>query len=163
PEFPGITDRLGLRDWNPPFPYDNKRVQPRDERYWEQYRTTPKAYVNFARGKQLWRCSLWQMTSIRLAVAGSNYSPNTRALTAGPKELNWRLLQHLDPAEGGLVFDNVRERGLASSSGSTDFGGLFLGFSCFLIASALLLVGLLFRLNLDRRASEIGLLMATGY
>jgi ABC-type antimicrobial peptide transport system permease subunit len=38
-----------------------------------------------------------------------------------------------------------------------------LGFSCFLIAAALLLVGLLFRLNLDRRASELGLLLATGY
>jgi hypothetical protein len=40
---------------------------------------------------------------------------------------------------------------------------LFLGFSFFLIASALLLVGLLVRLNLDRRAPEIGLLLATGY
>src|SRR4029077_17781516 len=33
----------------------------------------------------------------------------------------------------------------------------------FLIAAALLLVGLLFRLNLDRRAAEVGLLLATGY
>src|SRR5205085_9687858 len=32
-----------------------------------------------------------------------------------------------------------------------------------LIAAALLLVGLLFRLNLDRRASEVGLLFAEGY
>src|SRR5262249_4894530 len=40
---------------------------------------------------------------------------------------------------------------------------LFLGFSFFLIVAALLLVGLLFRLNLDRRADEIGLLFAAGY
>src|SRR5262249_23533033 len=73
------------------------------------------------------------------------------------------LLKHLDPEQGGLVFDAVRQRGLDESLGATDFGGLFLGFSCFLIAAALLLVGLLFRLNLDRRASEIGLLLATGY
>src|SRR5262249_44836581 len=63
----------------------------------------------------------------------------------------------------GLVFDPVRERALRASAGSTDFGGLFLGFSGFLIVAALLLVGLLFRLNLDRRASEIGLLEATGF
>ena len=44
-----------------------------------------------------------------------------------------------------------------------DFGLLFLGFSLFLIAAALVLVGLLVRLGLDRRASEIGLLLATGY
>src|SRR5690348_3182094 len=40
---------------------------------------------------------------------------------------------------------------------------LFLGFSFFLIAAALMLVGLLFRLNIDRRADEIGLLLAVGY
>ena len=40
---------------------------------------------------------------------------------------------------------------------------LFLGFSCFLIGAALMLVGLLFRLSLDRRAKEVGLLLATGF
>jgi ABC-type lipoprotein release transport system permease subunit len=49
------------------------------------------------------------------------------------------------------------------SGGSTDFGGLFIGFSVFLIVAALLLVGLLYRLNMDRRSAEIGLLSATGY
>ena len=39
----------------------------------------------------------------------------------------------------------------------------FIGFSSFLIAAALLLVGLLYRLNLDRRSDEIGLLLATGF
>src|SRR5207237_3263498 len=54
PEFPGITDKLDLRDWNPPFPYFNDRIQPRDEHYWQQYRTTPKAYVTLATGQRLW-------------------------------------------------------------------------------------------------------------
>ena len=40
---------------------------------------------------------------------------------------------------------------------------LFLAFSFFLIAAALMLVGLLFRLNLERRAREVGLLRAAGY
>src|SRR5207248_8962635 len=40
---------------------------------------------------------------------------------------------------------------------------LLLGVSLFLIAAALVLVGLLVRLSLDRRASEVGLLLATGY
>src|SRR5205085_2531374 len=50
-----------------------------------------------------------------------------------------------------------------ASAGSTDFSELFLYFSAFLIAAALLLVGLLFRLNLDRRAAEVGVLFAAGY
>ena len=50
-----------------------------------------------------------------------------------------------------------------SQQGGTDFGGLFLGFSLFLIAASLMLVGLLFRLALDRRGAEVGLLLAAGY
>src|SRR5262249_48472037 len=80
-----------------------------------------------------------------------------------PEAFRHQLLVNLDPAQGGLVFENVRERGLLASAGGTDFDGLFLGFSSFLIVAALLLVGLLFRLNLDRRADEIGLLFAAGY
>jgi hypothetical protein len=51
---------------------------------------------------------------------------------------------------------------LEASAGGTDFGMLFLLFSFFLIAAAMLLVGLLCRLNLDRRAAEVGLLLAVG-
>jgi ABC-type antimicrobial peptide transport system permease subunit len=163
PEFPGITDKLGIHDWNPPFPYDNKRVQPRDETYWEQYRTTPKAYVRLDDGQRLWGGRFGQLTSIRLAPLSANSGESSPDLTRAADDFRQALLNHLDPAQGGMVFDAARQRGLDESLGSTDFGGLFLGFSCFLIAAALLLVGLLFRLSLDRRASEIGLLLATGY
>ena len=37
-----------------------------------------------------------------------------------------------------------------------DFGGLFIGFSFFLIAAALLLMALLFQFGLEQRATEIG-------
>jgi ABC-type lipoprotein release transport system permease subunit len=157
PAFPGITDKLDIRDWNPPFPYDNKRVLPRDEHYWETYRATPKAYVTLATGQRLWGSRFGNLTSIRLAPD----SPGNLDQIA--HEFGLALLREIDPRQGGMTFDDVRSRGLESSSGSTDFSGLFLGFSFFLIAAALLLVGLLFRLNLDRRASEIGLLMASGY
>src|SRR5581483_3688070 len=74
PEFPGITDKLDLRDWDPPFPYDNRRVQRRDEQYWEQYRTTPKAYVTLAAGQRLWGSRFGRLTSIRLAPTNSAVS-----------------------------------------------------------------------------------------
>lgn len=151
PEFPGITDKLDVRDWNPPFPYDNKRIQKQDEDYWRQYRTTPKAYVTLATGQRLWGSRFGKLTSIRFASPGK------------ADELRRALLNELSPAQGGLVFDDVRQRSLSASTGGTDFGGLFLGFSSFVILAALLLVGLLFRLNLDRRGAEIGLLFAVGY
>ena len=52
---------------------------------------------------------------------------------------------------------------MKAGGGSTDFGELFLYFSFFLIVASLLLVGLLFRLNIDRRAREMGILLATGW
>ncbi len=160
PEFPGITDKLDLREWNPPFPYDNKLVQPADERFWEEYRTTPKAYVTLAEGQRLWGSRFGEVTSIRLAPGADQ---NANDLTKTADVFRQRLVEHLRPEQGGLVFDAVRQLGLEGSSGANDFGELFLSFSSFLIVAALLLVGLLFRLNMDRRAQEIGLLLAAGY
>jgi ABC-type antimicrobial peptide transport system permease subunit len=163
PEFPGITDKLDIRDWNPPFPYHNELIKPRDEHYWEESRTTPKAYVTLAKGQELWGSRFGQLTSIRLAPTSASLEAGSPDLEKAADDFGRRLLSRLDPKQGGLVFDAVRERGLAGSGGSADFRQLFLAFSFFLIAAALLLVGLLFRLNLDRRGSEVGLLMATGY
>lgn len=158
PEFPGITDRLDMKKWEqPPFPYLNQRIHPEDERYWNRYRTTPKAYVTLQAGQKLWGSRFGQVTSIRLApVSGDD-------LAGAAEKFQKELLSRLSPEQGGFVFDPVRERGLAASSQGSEFSMLFLAFSMFLIAAALLLVGLLFRLNLDRRASEVGLLMAVGY
>jgi putative ABC transport system permease protein len=151
PAFPGITDKLTIAGWeSPPFPYSAKRVRQSDEEYWKRYRTTPKAYVTLATGQKLWASRFGKLTSIRVPAE---------------REAAFRtaLLMHLEPERGGFVVRNVREQALGAAGGSTDFGVLFLAFSFFLIAAALLLVGLLVRLNLDRRASEIGLLTATGW
>ncbi len=162
PEFPGITDKLDIRQWDPPFPYDNKRVKDRDDRYWKEYRTTPKAYVTLKRGQELWGSRFGRLTSIRIDPRrdGQSAFPTDTTDAVKFKDL---LRSKLDPEAGGFVFDPVRQRSLEGSTRGTDFGMLFLSFSFFLIVAALLLVGLLFRLNLDRRASEIGLLLATGY
>jgi len=153
PEFPGITDSPNMGSWvNPPFPYDKKRVKPVDEEYWKRYRTTPKAYVNFKTAQKLWESRFGNVTSIQV-----------RRGLEDPDFFRTALLAELTPDKGGFVFQPVREQSLNASSGATDFGVLFLSFSFFLIVAALLLVGLLVRLNLDRRAREIGLLLATGW
>jgi putative ABC transport system permease protein len=153
PRFPGITDRLTLDAWDPPFPFDRTRLRPADEEFWSAHRATPKAYINLKTGRRLWGSRFGEYTSLRLLRP-----PGLRVA-----ELSDRLLSHLHPERLGMSFLDVRARGLEASTGSSDFGGLFLGFSSFLIAAALLLVGLLFRLNLDRRASEVGLLLAAGF
>jgi ABC-type antimicrobial peptide transport system permease subunit len=159
PPFPGITDKLAIGDWNPPFPFDKTRIKPRDEneRYWDKHRATPKAYITLAAAERFFGSRFGVVTSVRLA----HTQPGGGAV--GADQLTTALQNHLDPAKLGIAFDSTRERLLAASGGSNDFAGLFLAFSVFLIVSALLLVGLLFRLNVERRAKEVGLLLASGY
>ncbi len=163
PDFPGVTDKVSVRQWDPPPPFDKDQIANRipingpDERFWNEYRATPRAFVNLAAGQKLWGTRFGDLTSIRMAPKDGG------DLEKAKSAFETALLSHLDPEQAGLAFQPVKEQSLKASQGSTDFAGLFLGFSAFLIVAALLLVGLLFRLNLDRRASEFGLLTAVGY
>ncbi|MCE9544135.1 MAG: FtsX-like permease family protein [Planctomycetia bacterium] len=62
----------------------------------------------------------------------------------------------------GFTFQPVKRQALQAAAGTTPFDVLFLSFSAFLIAAALMLLAVLFRLGVERRASQIGLLMAIG-
>jgi ABC-type lipoprotein release transport system permease subunit len=79
------------------------------------------------------------------------------------REFESALRAALDPERMGIRVEDVTRRAEAAARGTTDFGALFVGLSLFLIASAAMLVALLFRLGVERRAREIGLLLATGY
>ncbi|MFO0849124.1 MAG: ABC transporter permease [Gemmataceae bacterium] len=159
PPFPGITDKLTIRDWNSPFPLNRSRIRSGDanERFWNRHKTAPKGYITQSKGEQLWGSRFGDVTSVRVAPAPGL----TAAQTA--ERLQSELLKTLDPDAVGLRFEPVRERLLEASKGGTDFAGLFLAFSWLLILTALLLVGLMFRLAVERRAKEVGLLLAAGY
>lgn len=157
PDYPGITDQRELSDWTPPFPFERAKFKFPDDEYWRDYRTTPKAYLPLATAQKLWGSRFGVMTAVRIAPPEGKTADDIAETFA--RDLSRRL----DPVMGGFIIDPVRDRLLKASVGGTDFGGLFLGFSFFLIAAALLLVGLLFRLNIERRASEVGLLLASGY
>ena len=150
PELPGVTDKLKMGDWDPPFPYDGKRVRPKDEKYWDDYRATPKAFVTYAVGKKLWGSRFGDLTSIRIAPqAGVTVESLTDKFQP-------------DPASLGFAFQPIRLRAIEASSGTTPFEGLFLGFSFFIIAAAVMLTMLLFKLGVEQRAAEVGLMLALG-
>lgn len=157
PAYPGITDADTLGDWNPPFPIELKRVRPVDETYWKQYRTTPKAFIAFEEGQRLWQSRYGDRTSVRLVPAAGQ---TVEAARAG---FSTAMGSQIDPAAMGLSIRNVRAESLAASSGSTDFGEYFVYFSFFLVASALVLAALFFRLGVEQRAREVGLLRAVGF
>ncbi len=64
--------------------------------------------------------------------------------------------------DAGIVVQPVRQKAIEASEGTTDFGQYFFYFSFFLVVAALLLTGLFFRVGVEQRLREIGLLEAIG-
>jgi ABC-type lipoprotein release transport system permease subunit len=149
PLYPGITESRSLSDWDPPFPIDLARIRPADEQYWNRYRTTPKAFIRLARGRELWGTRFGSLTSIRIFPPSPAFGEALRAA--------------LDPSQAGLTVVPVRTRSLEAARGATDFGEYFVYFSFFLMVSALLLTGLFFRLGIEQRTREIGVLRSLGF
>ncbi|MDA1306082.1 MAG: ABC transporter permease [Acidobacteria bacterium] len=151
PEYPGITDADSVGDWDPPFPIDLQLVRPVDEDYWDKYRTTAKAFVPLEVAQELWRTRYGGLSSMRLRGTGD------------PADIEASVARALGSVRGGLTVVDVREQNLSASAGATDFGAYFSYFSFFLVVSALLLTALFFRLGIEQRLREIGLLRATGF
>ena len=73
-----------------------------------------------------------------------------------------RLRSKIEPTAFGMAVADVRTVAINASRGATDFGEYFLYFSCFLVVSALVLVALFFKLGVEQRVREVGLLRAVG-
>jgi len=164
PDVPGITDVQSLGDWRQPFPLKLERVTPRDDAYWDPqdqtrkaYRATPKIFLPLTEAQKLWKSRYGGVTSFRFAPGDG------RSLDDAARAFETRLLTTLTPEKAGLAFLPAKSQGLLAAAGTTDFAGLFFGFSFFLILAAAILIGLLFRLNIEQRLPELGLLSAVGF
>jgi putative ABC transport system permease protein len=157
PEVKGITDAETLGDWEQPFPMNFDRITSRDDSYWLEYKATPKAFISLELAQSWWNSRYGQLTSVRIAPRENN------SMEKEIESFRQSLLHHLTLNESGLNILPVKYQGLQSASGTTDFSGLFIGFSFFLILSATILISLLFRLGLDQRLKSVGLLSALGF
>jgi putative ABC transport system permease protein len=151
PSFPGLREATRCGDWKPGIPLELSRIRPKDEAYWEQYRGTPKAFVTLRTARDMWANRFGSLTAIRYPG------------TINTDQLERAILAALPPEQAGLVIRPVREEGLRAAAGGVDFGGLFIGLSFFILASAVLLTALLFSLSAESRAEETGLLRAIGF
>lgn len=151
PEVDGVTDQESIGDWDPPFPFDARAIRDQDEKYWDDHRATPKAFVSLATGRKLWGSRFGETTNLRVAPREDE---SLESFQAG---------LGLNPTLFGFRFQPVKRQGLAASAGATPFDVLFISFSFFIIAAALMLVVLLFRLGIEQRAEPIGILQAVGF
>ncbi|QDT95012.1 ABC transporter permease [Gimesia aquarii] len=157
PDMEGITDADTFGDWKQPFPMKLDRVTERDEAYWDKYKATPKAFVALETAQTLWNSRYGNLTSLRVSPLPDN------SLKETADRFGTELLTKIDVFKTGLTVQPIKFFGLMAASGTTDFTGLFIGFSFFIILSAIILIRLLFKLGIDRRVSSIGLLSAIGF
>src|SRR5262249_27066819 len=130
PEVKGITDAKTFEDWDQPFPMKFDRITQRDEDYCDDYRATPKTFVSLKTDQDLWKSRYGNLTSLRVAPRAG------QSVKEASELFERRLLAQLPLEKLGMAFSPIKALGLLASSGTTDFGGLFIGFSFFLIISA---------------------------
>ena len=152
PEFPGLADSKNCRDWKPGIPLALDRIRDKDEKYWDDFRGTPKALIPLATGQTIWQNRFGNLTAVRWPAAGNS-----------PEAIATAIRKSVKPSASGLTVQPIRDQADAASAGTSSFGGLFLGLSMFLIASAIVLIALIFAFGLQQRLSEAGLLVAVGW
>ena len=149
PDFPGVADVKSARDWDPGLPLDLKRIRDKDDDYWEKYKGTPKAFVSRETAESLWANRWGNSTGIR--VPGGDLE----AVSAQVRGI-------LKPELAGMHLQDFSEQAKEAAKSPVDFAMLFLSMSFFLILSAIALVTMLFRFNVEQRAEEGALLAAVG-
>lgn len=152
PDFPGVSEAGSCRDWDPGFAIDQDRIRDEDEKYWEKYKGTPKAFIRLGDGQEIWRNRFGRLTSLRFADADFQ--------KAGFEE---KLRGEIDFEALGFAVRAVGSEAREAVAKSLDFGALFAGLSFFLILAALILVALLFVFGLEQRSAQAGVLLAMGF
>ena len=149
PDFPGVANVKSARDWDPGLPLDLKRIRDKDDDYWEKYKGTPKAFVSVETAESLWSNRWGKSTGIRVP--------------GGDKEkVAAQVEEILAPDLAGMHLQDFSAQAKEAAKSPVDFAMLFLSMSFFLILSAIALVTMLFRFNVEQRAEEGALLAAVG-
>lgn len=153
PVVPGITDQDSISKWDLPFKL-TREVPKEDDEYWQDYRLTPKLFMRYQTAARMFGSRFGSATAIRFG-----------ADQVDEDKLRQRAAEAMLPAKAafGLQFTPIRQLHLQAASGTTPFDALFLALSFFVIVAALMLVAILFRLSIEQRADQWGLLLATGF
>ncbi len=152
PHLPGLSDAGHCREWEAGVPINLDAIREKDEKYWEDYKGTPKAFVSNDAALKMWSNRFGNYTAVRFP-----------AETFDENKYNQIFASEIDPADLGMSVTPIREQGVQAAQNGTDFSGLFIGLSFFLLIAAIILTALLFRFNLENRSAQIGLFDALGF
>jgi len=144
PEIPGLTDSAECSGWEAAIPIDFDRIKDEDEAYWNEYRSKPKAYLNFEEAQALFAPG--QCTAALYPSGWTSDRVRQETLNILRTMPEYSLVESLADASADKV-----KRGVP-------FAPLFLGLSFFLIVSGLLVLAMLLKLHIQDREAEFALL-----
>jgi ABC-type lipoprotein release transport system permease subunit len=152
PHLPGLSDAGHCREWDTGVPIDLDAIRDKDEKYWDDFKGTPKAFISRKKALEMWSNRFGNYTAVRFP-----------AETFDEKKYTQLFATEISPADLGMAIEPIREQGLQAAQNGTDFSGLFIGMSFFILIASIVLTSLLFRLNLETRSAQVGLLAALGF
>ncbi len=152
PQLPGLSDAGSCRDWEAGVPIVLDRIRVKDERYWDDYRGTPKAYISLEQGQEMWTNRFGNLTALWLP-----------ADITGHQEAEKLISSAVDPTATGFMINELREHGLKSAAAGVDFGMLFGGLGFFVMLAGVMLFFLLLLFNLEKRSGQVRLFSSMGY
>ncbi|MFV0592435.1 MAG: FtsX-like permease family protein [Draconibacterium sp.] len=152
PQLPGLSDAGHCREWEAGVPIDLDAIRDKDEQYWNDFKGTPKAFVSLDKALEMWSNRFGNYTTFRYPAA-----------TFSPENFTEVFKQDISSADLGMLVEPVRANGVQAAQNGTDFSGLFIGLSFFILVAAIILTALLFRFNLENRSAQLGLLAALGF
>lgn len=152
PMFPGLSETGNCRDWNAGVPIDLKKIRDKDEKYWDDYRGTPKVLLSLEMGEKLWKNKFGTLTSIRF-----------RDDLVSRQKLEEVILNNVRVEDIGIQVIDLRREGNEAAKNAVDFTELFLGLSFFIIIAGVMLTVLIYSLHFSRRGAETALLSGIGF
>jgi ABC-type antimicrobial peptide transport system permease subunit len=151
PEFPGIAGSSSCSEWEAGVPIKMGEIREKDEDYWNKYGGTPKAFINYEMGKELWGNNFGPATAIRFPE-GLTESEIIGALTGS-----------LDPSLTGFTLTDLAADSVKAANESVDFGTLFLSLGFFLILASVVLLSFAVSSYFDTKKGQIRTLFALGF
>ncbi len=151
PDFPGISGSTSCSDWDAGVPIKMGEIRQKDENYWNKFRGTPKAFISYDKGKELWGNNFGPATAIRFPAALSG------------KDIEDHLSGSLDPTKTGFLLTDLLEDTSKAANESIDFGTLFLSLGFFLILASIVLLSFSVSSYFDSKKGQIATLFAIGF
>lgn len=151
PEFPGISGSESCSSWDAGIPIKTNEIRDKDEDYWNRYKGTPKAFISYKTGSELWGNNFGPATSIR-------FPENITR-----EEIVSKLSGRLDPELSGFTVTDIASDSVTAAQESVDFGTLFISLGFFLIVAAIVLLSFAMSSYFDSKRGQIFTWFALGF